>query len=939
MIGKRTLVELIEAFVSSLQARGVSPHTVRGYGQDLRLFATTVPARLSKVSNGDIEAFVTERGYADSTHRRRRASLRIFCRWLEEEGLRCPAAAAPEPEPLDLADIDAYLLRADDLYFVQEMRSTHRLGLALMLVCARVNRVLIRDPRVLPQLLVDAVAQQMNCSTESLAGYRSAESTYNLDRVRVCQYLGVSVFSADDAQRLREHLCHLCRTSGNMGALHDEAESFIERERLLRPRRRALSRLIQAVKNEVELEYASRVEQSLSGAESAALDTICQLKTPTLEFLRGSTRRVSVASLDLETERLSVLRNLLPTSSEAWQLPVLVQRRWCTVVKKQTSRSLRRMPDARRHAMLAVFVRGRVEEITDRVVDLLDRLISNAAARSRETMVHHRAERLEAWNDSASAFCDIGEVLVDGKIPPAAVRDEVFRRVPRERICQLLSQARNRRANETRDLLSALSHRTQKLRQLLPTVLAQLDLEGTPSARGLLRTLKTLEELRASRIRELPDDFVDDFVPSRWRDDVKVDRQTVELAALLEFSAALRRGDVTVRRSRRYERWDRTLYESGSWAERREDWFEERDLPSDADAYLAARLDSLHASALAVNEGLCRNRAARVEGRRLIVRRDEPAERSPEFESLRASLIALRPRTTLPRLLYAVDRWSGFAALLTDVVKPLDEAHHRGKQREALFAVLVAEATNIGLAAMTDACGIPLDILERTRSRFFREDTLRAAIRRLLSYHASLPLASLLGPGTTSASDGERFSASSSLNARPLPRYFGMRSGVTLYSYVSDQSMQFYLDLVNSHHRDATYALDGILHRGDEMIQEHYTDTHGYSDIVFGLFELLGVDFAPHLRDLSRQILCRPRKDGDYGALNAVFRRHVRLHRIVQHWDDLHRMTASIRDQRARPSDVIRRLQASKRLNTGDRHGVGRPGPDCQNSTRASLCA
>src|SRR5207248_3837242 len=71
--------------------------------------------------------------------------------------------------------------------------------------------------------------------------------------------------------------------------------------------------------------------------------------------------------------------------------------------------------------------------------------------------------------------------------------------------------------------------------------------------------------------------------------------------------------------------------------------------------------------------------------------------------------------------------------------------------RPLLFAVLVAEATNLGLSAMAHACGIPLHELERIYDWYFREETLRAAISKLIAYHRSLPQTAKFGDGTTSS--------------------------------------------------------------------------------------------------------------------------------------------------------------------------------------------
>ena len=52
--------------------------------------------------------------------------------------------------------------------------------------------------------------------------------------------------------------------------------------------------------------------------------------------------------------------------------------------------------------------------------------------------------------------------------------------------------------------------------------------------------------------------------------------------------------------------------------------------------------------------------------------------------------------------------------------------------------------------------------------------------------------------------------------------------------------------------------LDAILDNETELtILEHTTDTAGYTELVFALFDLLGMQFAPRIRDLGDQRLYR----------------------------------------------------------------------------------
>jgi len=52
--------------------------------------------------------------------------------------------------------------------------------------------------------------------------------------------------------------------------------------------------------------------------------------------------------------------------------------------------------------------------------------------------------------------------------------------------------------------------------------------------------------------------------------------------------------------------------------------------------------------------------------------------------------------------------------------------------------------------------------------------------------------------------------------------------------------------------------LDGLLYNGTRLEpKEHYTDTHGFTDAIFGTGFLLGIRFRPRIKDLPEQRLWR----------------------------------------------------------------------------------
>ena len=142
---------------------------------------------------------------------------------------------------------------------------------------------------------------------------------------------------------------------------------------------------------------------------------------------------------------------------------------------------------------------------------------------------------------------------------------------------------------------------------------------------------------------------------------------------------------------------------------------------------------------------------------------------------------------------------------------------------------------------------------------YIRDDTLREANTALINYHYRLSLSQLWGGGMLSSSDGQRFPVKGSVRqGRALPRYFGYGKGITFYSWTSDQFSQYGSKAVPTTVRDATYVLDEILNNETELpILEHTTDTADYTELIFALFDLLGLQFSPRIRDLADQQLYR----------------------------------------------------------------------------------
>jgi TnpA family transposase len=97
--------------------------------------------------------------------------------------------------------------------------------------------------------------------------------------------------------------------------------------------------------------------------------------------------------------------------------------------------------------------------------------------------------------------------------------------------------------------------------------------------------------------------------------------------------------------------------------------------------------------------------------------------------------------------------------------------------------------------------------------------------------------------------------------------------------------------------RDAAFVLDGLLYNESELeIEEHYTDTHGYTGINFAAFAMLGLRFCPRIRGVQHQRIYWIDPNRDYGPLASLIRRAdltIDAEQVAEHWDRMGQLYAS----------------------------------------------
>ena len=149
---------------------------------------------------------------------------------------------------------------------------------------------------------------------------------------------------------------------------------------------------------------------------------------------------------------------------------------------------------------------------------------------------------------------------------------------------------------------------------------------------------------------------------------------------------------------------------------------------------------------------------------------------------------------------------------------------------------------------------------------------------------------------------------------RAQPKYFGYEHGVTYYNLISDQFTGLNAIVVPGTLRDSLFLLAVVLEQQTELTPtEIMTDTGAYTDVVFGLFWLLGYRFSPRIADIGGVRYWRIDQAADYGLLNGIGRHRINTNLIRENWDDILRLAGSLKLGVVQATSIMRTLRIDDR--------------------------
>jgi TnpA family transposase len=818
-----------------------------------------------------------------------------------------------------------YTLDARDLTIIRQRRGAHnRLGFALQLCYLRYPGQALGPDTVPPTGLLTFVARQLGVSPEAWDDYAQRDETRREHALDVQAVFGYRPFTVMEYRRRRGMLTELALQTNKGLVIAQELLETLRTDRIIVSPARVIDRCCaEALARGTRLFYR-RLIDGLGAAQRQQLEALLlpreETRTLLLTWLRQPPGEAKARNILTHLDRLQALRSVgLPADLER----AVHQSRLTQLAREGAQMSpqhLRNLEDVRRYATLVAVLLDSQATVIDQILDMHDRVIGKLFADAKRKHRDAFHDQGQAINDQVRLYTRVGHALISARETGADPFAAIEQVVPWETFTRSIVEAERLAQSAEFDSLPLVADGYPQVRRYAPRFLESFAFKAAPAAQKILDGVNTLKAMYQANARAVPQGASTDFVKPGWEHHVfeeggGIDRRFYELCALAELKNALRAGDIWVSGSRQFKDFEDYLLPQARMRVLRESGELPAALATDGEHYLHDRLALLSEQLQEVDQLAASGALPDAEIADELLKVKPLTKTVPEeAERLEEEIYASVPHLKITELLLEVDQWTNFTQHFTHLREDTP-----AKDRSMLLTVILADALNLGLTKMVEACpGSTLSKLDTLRAWHIRDETYTQGLAELVNTQHRTPFAAHWGAGTTSSSDGQHFKVggrgehTGHVNLR-----YGAEPGVTFYTHISDQYAPFHTKVITAPVRDATHVLDGLLyHESDLRIEEHYTDTNGFTDHVFALCHALGFQFAPRIRDLQDKKFYVPDTVKHYPALASFIGGTINTKLILAQWPEVVRFIASIKQGTVTASRMLRKLASYPRQNS-----------------------
>lgn len=852
------------------------------------------------------------------------------------------------------AVVGHFTLNTDEVKWLRNKGGGTRLGFAVQLKFLTWRGRFPKTRLELPQDAVEHVAKQVGVASSALSSYDFADRTAQRHRTELRKLTGWHECSVTDQVKLTSHLVD--------AIWHDERREEQVRTELFKRMRHDLiepptpdqvTSVIRSALRQADEQAVAEVAARLAAAEGCPrrLDALVSTDLPggdhgpntaeadgdgtgeededdietVLSDINSHPGNVSLNSLLDEIKKLKQVRAVGVPEKVFAGIGVQVINAWRARASAASPSHLRRFDAPVRQVLLAALLFQRQREITDTLVELLNSTVHRINARAEKKVTEAFVAEFTKVRGKAGLLGKIAAASLG--TPEGSVRDVVFPAAGGEKTLKdLVAEMKATNAEFARSKRQVFkSSYSNHYRSGLTKLLGVLDFRSSNDKhKPVIEALKLIEQHKDSSTTYLPlgqDIPLDGVVRKDWREFAlhtpdkgpqRVLRTVYEACVFQALRDRLRCKEIWVVGADRWRNPDEDLPDD--FEARRAEYYEKLNKPRDAQVFIDQLKREMRQALAALNAALPKLPWVTIDGKRRsgAIKFTDP-EPQKEPKNLRRLKKAIRKKWGTVALIDILKE----AALRTGMLKALApvgtrEAIDEAKLLERLLLIAYAYGTNSGISSVASGKhGHSEEDLRYTARRYLTATGLKAAGVEIANATFAARSETIWGQGTTTvASDSTHFRAwDRNIFTEWHSRYGGR--GVLVYWHIEKGSMAIHSQLLNCTASEVAAAIEGMMRHATTMEAEgNYVDSHGQSEIGFGLTRLLSYELLPRIKQINKVKLYRPgREDEDtYERLDGAMTRPIRWDVIANNYDQLIKYATAIRVGTASTEAILRRF-------------------------------
>lgn len=790
-------------------------------------------------------------------------------------------------------------------------------------------------PRDFHERDIEFIAGLLHLSASDFEPDSYTETTRLRHQRKVLDFYGFRLFDAAAEQLVKTEIATMVRSQLKPKLIFERCLDRLIQHRMTLPNSYFLTDRIREGLKQRRHELNRLVDAHLLPDTRQLLDDLFGMgqggnryRLTLLKKLSQSTRPTKIKEAVADFQTLSELYRQFADVLPVLELGTEGIRFYAGSVLKSRMFQLNRRADSDRYVHAIAFITHQLYRLQDNLVDVwlnVVRSFQNTA--SREHKEHIFLQRKEA-NTKILDLLDRLDTDIVGlirQVRQLADNEALSDHAKVEQIRSLLSMSPEKAIEAIRDDLAQsqsdstyydrLESRSLRLQNRLNPILKAVSFQTCDDDDPLLAAIAHFKAVDGAVSQNASLGFLEpNEHKAMFSEDGRFRPSLYKVFLFLHIAGAIKAGHLNLALSYKYRPLNDYLIDPSRWQREKSELMERAGLTefADPDAVLSALDTALYEQYRETNAHAASNPHLKIlaNGQFTIA---TPAKEEVQNE-LFGTFYPEQHVVPLPEVLFTINRHSGFL----ESFQHWQQSYVRQlSSPSTLFAGIMGLGCGIGVRKMARiSTNITENELENTVNWRFSLENIQAANDRVLTAMEKMKLPDLhrKSPETLhTASDGQKFEVrSDSLNASRSYKYFGKEQGVSAYTFMDERSFLWHSLVFSAADRESAYVIDGLMRNDVVRSDIHSTDTHGYSEAIFGATHLLGFSYAPRIKNLKKQslYLFRSRKKTDRSDWVIVPDKYVNAPLLREHWDNLLRLIATIKLKEATASDIFRRLNS-----------------------------